>query len=384
MPLLKPPEGPQRPSSTIRGSRHVRTSSSDSDPLHRSITDRTPRLSDHRSPRGTQSDPLNQKKLGTRIMDLETQLGLAQHELKSLKHQLSSAEAERKHAQEELHKRGSKKEATVRKAVRRVKPTPVAETRKRNSRDKPGDDAPEEIHRETDVFEVPVEKMLVESKAELSHCSVEDLKDTKSLDSSISEPEKPPLCVEDEADSKSEEIDQMRAVLEEKVKELQVVIEENETLKKQLNEAKSEIALACSREEEMALKVDQLGQDLEMSKAKEAHLKEKLVDTEAVKELLEIEMNKMKVQTEQWRKAADAAASVLAGGVDMKGRISERCASMDNHFNSIFEPPPITGFGGYPVSPGAGDDPDDSYGGGKKKGSGIRMLGDLWKKKGHK
>ncbi|KAK9937649.1 hypothetical protein M0R45_014425 [Rubus argutus] len=82
---------------TLRGSHKLRTSSSDSDPLHhRPITDRSPKLGDRRSPRGSQSDPLTQKKLGTRLADLESQLGQAQEELKILKEQLASAEAAKK------------------------------------------------------------------------------------------------------------------------------------------------------------------------------------------------------------------------------------------------------------------------------------------------
>ncbi|XP_017632828.1 interactor of constitutive active ROPs 4-like [Gossypium arboreum] len=76
----------QRQSS--RGTHQVRPSSSDLEPLHhRPITDRSsPKLRDCRSPKGApQSDPLNQKKLGARIVNLESQLGQAQEELKNLK-----------------------------------------------------------------------------------------------------------------------------------------------------------------------------------------------------------------------------------------------------------------------------------------------------------
>jgi hypothetical protein len=45
---------------------------------------------------------------------------------------------------------------------------------------------------------------------------------------------------------------------------------------------------------------------------------------EEAKEALEAEMKKLRVQTEQWRKAADAAAAVLAGDMEMNGRIYER------------------------------------------------------------
>lgn len=348
---------PQRPSPTPRRPRHLRTSSSDSDPLHqRPITDRTPKLGvgDRRSPRSTQSDPFSQKKLGTRITDLETQLVLAQHELKSLKQQLSSAEAEKKRAQEELHKKGTKRQTTSRKAQgQEIQKTVL-----------------EDMHPETDVFEVPVEKTLVKPEAELSHCSV---------DSAISEPDKPSLS--DELASKVEEIVQLRTEIEKKEKKFQVVTEENETLKEQLEEAKLQIGSARSKEEEMTSKVNQLEKELDVSKDNTAKLEEKVLEVEAAKESLEAEMNKMKVQTEQWRKAADAAAAVLAGGVEMNGRISNRCASMDKHFNGVFEPP-INEYGGFLGSPG--DDIDDGFGGGKKKGSGIRMLGDLWRKKGQK
>ncbi|CAO2833255.1 unnamed protein product [Amaranthus hypochondriacus] len=361
-------EGPQKPSPTrARAPRHVRTSSSDSDPLHhRPMTEKSPRI-------GTQSDPpAHKKKLGTRITDLETQLVQAQHELKSLKHQLSSAETAKKQAQAELNKKGSKKQTVTKKVVGNTKPRSVVEIRKKVSRDESEYEVP--VSRETDVFEVLVEKKLVE----------DDVKEMKSQDSSISEePEKEKVSLCDEVTLRNEELDRLRALIDEKENQMRGVIEENDTLKKELDEAKSSIALDRTREEEMAAKVKQLERDLEVSRAKEGQLKEKLVDTEAAKELLEDEMKRMKVQTEQWRKAADAAASVLAGGVDTKGRMSERCASMDNHFNSIFEAPPISGFGGY-VGSLDDDDAEDSFGGGKKKGSGIRMLGDLWKKKGQK
>ncbi|KAF7822541.1 interactor of constitutive active ROPs 4-like [Senna tora] len=97
-------------------------------------------------------------------------------------------------------------------------------------------------------------------------------------------------------------------------------------------------------------------------------------------------MKKLRIQTEQWRKAADAAAAVLAGGVDINPRISERCGSMDKHFGGMFETPGgYNNNGGFVVgSPGIGEDLEDGFGSVKKKGSGIRMFGDLWKKKGQK
>ncbi|KAJ1434246.1 interactor of constitutive active ROPs 4-like [Sesbania bispinosa] len=145
----------------------------------------------------------------------------------------------------------------------------------------------------------------------------------------------------------------------------------------------SKVSAAQTKEEGMTLEMNQLRKELEASKANADELNEKLKSVEAEKEGLESEMKKLRVQTEQWRKAADAAAAVLSGGMDMSARIPERCGSMDKHFGGTFETP-AGRYNGYVGSPGMADEFDDGFGGGKKKGSGIRMFGDLWKKKGQK
>ncbi|KAF9666623.1 hypothetical protein SADUNF_Sadunf16G0248000 [Salix dunnii] len=361
-------EMPQRHST--RASHPLRTSNSDSDPVHhRPITDRSPKLGDRCSPRGAQPDSLNQKKLGTRIADLESQLGQAQVELKTLKEQLASAEAAKKEAQKELEKKAKKGSV----------PVPEEDSKK-------VDEVFEDNQLETDVFEVQVETETVEPKVdppvdlldqtEKENNPTEILAETQL----IPEPEK--LSFHDLA-LKDDEINMLKNTLEEKQNELGVFGMENENLKNQLNEANLYISTAKSKEEEMSLKLGQLGVELEASKANAAQLKEKLEAAEGANEALETEMKKMKVQTEQWRKAADAAAAVLAGGVELNGRIPERCGSMDKHFGGIFEPQ-AGGYAGFVGSPGMADDLDDGFGRGKRKSSGIKKFGDLWKKKGQK
>ncbi|KAH1210802.1 Interactor of constitutive active ROPs 4 [Glycine max] len=373
-------ELPQRQSP--RGPHQHRTSSSDSDPLHhRLIADRSPKLGDRRSPRGTQSEGLNQKKLGTRIADLESQLGQAQVELKVLKDQLASAEAAKKEAQDEL----------VKKAVQSVLPVVEKLQEKSTSKNapesnkteiKPQDVIPDDDQLETDVFEVPIEKLTIEfsKPADQSEKETQPFEDTNAA--AISKPEK--LSVDEhELTLKNDEIALLKTSLEEKGKELESMSNEKENLKNQLNEAVSKVSAAQTKEEGMTLQLNQLREELETSKANADKLDEKLKSVEAEKEGLESEMKKLRVQTEQWRKAADAAAAVLAGGVDMSARIPERCGSMDKHFGGTFETP-AGRYNGYVGSPGMADDLDDSFGGGKRKGSGIRMFGDLWKKKSQK
>ncbi|XP_009768731.1 interactor of constitutive active ROPs 4-like [Nicotiana sylvestris] len=374
MPRSRGSEMPQRQSPRVP--LQLRTSSSDSDPLHhRSVTDRSPKLADRRSPRGAQSDPLNQRKLGTRIADLESQLGQAQDELKSLKGQLASAEAAKKAAQEQLEKKTKKPTVT--------EPEQIQETNNNN----PTHEIADDDKKETDVFEVPVEKETVEPppNVEISHPSVEE--NLKSANPSppepptIAEPEKPSV---DELNLKDEEISSLKSKLEEKEKELQIFCQENESLRTELNEKMLEISSAKVKEEETCLKLNQVTRELETSKNDAVNIEEKLEVTEKAKEALENEMKKLRVQTEQWRKAADAAAAVLAGGVEMNGRrLSERCGSMDKHYGNVFEPA-VGGYGSYMGSPGLVDDSDDVFGHGKRKGSGIKKFGDLWRKKGQK
>ncbi|KAK2368500.1 interactor of constitutive active ROPs [Trifolium repens] len=352
---------PQRQSP--RGTPALRTSSSDSDPSHhRPVTVRSPKLGDRRSSRGgTQSETVNQKKLGTRIADLESQLGQAQQELKNLKDQLSSAEAEKKKAEDELVKKAESVEKFQ---------------EKKNISKNVEECIHDENQQETDVFEVPIEKLEIEFRK-----PVDEFDKETQIQLAISEPEKPFV---DELKLKEDEIASLKSSLEEKKKELESMSNENGDLKTQLNETVLKVKGYETKDEGMTMQVKKLSEELEASKGNEEKLNEKLKAMEEEKEGLESEMKKLRVQTEQWRKAADAAASVLEGGFDMSSaaRVPERCGSMDKHFSGgTFETPGVGRYHGYVGSPGMVDDLDD----GKKKGSsGIRMFGDLWKKKGQK
>jgi len=372
---------PQRQSP--RGTHQLRTSSSDSDPSHhhRPVTDRSPKLGDRRSPRGsTQSETVNQKKLGTRIADLESQLGQAQQELKNLKNQLSSAEAEKKKAEDELVKKAQSVDPVVEKFQEKKSISKKAQECNIKAETKPQDVIiPDENQEETDVFEVPIEKLAIEFKE-----PVDVFEKETQTQPATSEPEKPFV---DELTLKNNEIASLKSSLEEKKKELESMSNENDNLKNQLTEAVSKVKTYETKEEGMAMQVKQLSEELKASKGNGEKLNEKLKSVEEEKAGLESEMKKLRVQTEQWRKAADAAAAVLAGGFDMgaAARVPERCGSMDKHFGGGTFETPGGRYHGYVGSPGMVDDLDDGYGSGKKKGSsGIRMFGDLWKKKGQK
>lgn len=350
------------------------SSSSDSDPLHQWPTvDRSPKLGDRRSPRGTQSDTLHQKKLGTRVSDLESQLGQAQQELKKLKDQLASAECAKKEAQEELEK---KKKRPVINSTPDTKepplsPLPPTEIHEINEKNSEIPDQPlEKNFKETDVFEVPVETKLIEPKAEMMDLAQFEENEIKDVDKSCEPPVNALALL-------NGEINVLKTKLKEKEAEFDVLQIKSESQNMQITEAAMAVASAKAKEEETASKLRQMGEELEECKANADRLKQHLEATEGEKAELELEIKKLRVQTEQWRKAADAAAAVLSGGVDMNGKVAERCGSMDKQ---LFSSGYATGFSGSPLN----DELDDVFGGGKKKGSGIRMFGDLWKKKSHK
>ncbi|KAK6157465.1 hypothetical protein DH2020_011713 [Rehmannia glutinosa] len=216
-----------------RGPPSLRTSSSDSDHVHpRPRTERTPKLAEGRA-RGAQSDPSNQKKLGTRIANLESQLGLAQEELKSLKGQLVSTEASKKTAQHQLEKKSKNPNSSE---IEEKHSTPIViETLNNEDSSIITYEASDDIQQETDVFEVPIEKVAVETnKADLELPAEEnELK-----------PESPLV---DELALKNDEINTLKTNLDEKDKELENFRKENESLKSQLDEKSLKLSSAQSR-----------------------------------------------------------------------------------------------------------------------------------------
>ncbi|CAA0816376.1 Interactor of constitutive active ROPs 4 [Striga hermonthica] len=339
MPRLRATDIPQR--SSPRGS--LRTSSSDSDSLNHHTsprTDKSLKLSNGPSSKTSQLNTVNKKKLGSRIADLESQLGQAQDELKCLKNKLVPIEPTKKSAQEQLDQKQPKK------SPEKTTPPPM------------------------DVYEVPVQNVAVELEMEPPGQEKEELK-TKPMN----------LLPKELASEDDDELNKLKAKLDERDKELEILREENENMKTRLLEKSLMITWAESEIGELNLRVSKFEQELEDSKTGAARMAEKLEDAEKSKEELENEMKMVLVQSEQWRKAADEAANILAGeSLETGGRrmmVSNRCGSMNKqHY----------GKASFFWSPGFVDEADEGFGGGKKKGSsGIRMfVGDLWKKKGQK
>ncbi|CAM0882639.1 unnamed protein product [Alopecurus aequalis] len=390
MPRSRGSELPQRASP--RAPLHLKTTAS-SEPNGVHHRDRSsPKVADRHSPRS----PLPEKKrAGTRVADLETKLGKVQDELKKLREQLVSAEAAKKDAQvalEEAKKhvgtKGSPKTAAV--AASPPTPTPVAlESDKIPDEVKVAEPAAAEEEESsinspaTDVFEVvrtesgdkenqsvlvaeDSEEVRCGDKAALAEEDVE-VEETKTM---IEEATNASVAAtgggekETKTMTESPEVAELKAQLLAREMEVAVLTADNAELKKLAGEA----AEAARRAEEDAVaKAFLIEQELKENAAREARMGEQLRASDATREALEGEMRRLRVQTEQWRKAAEAAAAVIGGDAHLVGH--HGLAGNGNGWGSPATMP---------------DDGDDEGFGSKRKGAGIRMLGDLWKKKGNK
>ncbi|KAL8472332.1 hypothetical protein ACS0TY_029518 [Phlomoides rotata] len=260
-------ESAQRPSP--RGPPSLRTSSSDSDPPSvRPRIERNPKL----------SHPPNQKKLGTPHDQLEKK-PKKQHKVPHI--------PETPEIEEEKHS------------------TPIDAQTLTTSDD---------IQQETDVFEVLIDqKETVEPKASVELPAEED---------KLKRPKSPENPLSDELALKNDEINLLKSNLDEKEKELEAFRQENQSLKIQLDEKSLKISYAQSEIDELTMQWNKASEELEKSKSRGVDTNVKLEAAEKAKEELEEEMRRLRVQTEQWRKAADVRRSVEKERPEINVRMS--------------------------------------------------------------
>uniref|UniRef100_A0A7N1A8V7 Uncharacterized protein n=1 Tax=Kalanchoe fedtschenkoi TaxID=63787 RepID=A0A7N1A8V7_KALFE len=221
------------------------------------------------------------------------QLGQAQAELKNLKGQLASAQTAQRDAQEKLESKVKKGEAVEKrhsKETQEIYPN--------------GDEW------ETDVFEVPETELSADPREAVEVSPPR----TKAADESAEPPEasQPVKTSSHDLFTKDQEISSLKAALERKDTELKVLSGENDNIKQLLTEAYADISSAHATGNELSAKLGQLGEEMAASRAHAATLAEKLQAAERAKAALEYEMRHLRAQTEQWRKAADAAAVICS------------------------------------------------------------------------
>lgn len=205
---------------------------------------------------------------------------------------------------------------------------------------------------------------LVEKEAKLQTTSEEN----KKLNEKLEKTELTEKDTEHVMEVKRLEADlvDLKRVMLDKETELNKITEENERLIMEKNEVKDEaIEAARIAEREAVMKVGYLTEEADKSSRKVVRVTEQLDLAQAANAELEAEMRRLKVQSDQWRKAAEAAATMLSGGNN--GKFVERTGSLDSHT-----------IGGKLNSPFSEDMEDESP---KKKNSNmLKKIGVLLKK----
>lgn len=169
------------------------------------------------------------------------------------------------------------------------------------------------------------------------------------------------------------EIKKLKALLHEMEMQCKNISEENKKLRLEIkeictsNETLSELEKARAEEREATMKVGYMREEVEKSNRKAERVAEQLEAVQAANAEMEAELRKLKVQSDQWRKAAEVAASMLSVGSN--GHAVERTGSMDNNFSPRMR---------RTTSPYS-DELDDEFM--KKKNVNVlRRIGVMWKK----
>ncbi|XP_071734758.1 interactor of constitutive active ROPs 2, chloroplastic [Rutidosis leptorrhynchoides] len=129
------------------------------------------------------------------------------------------------------------------------------------------------------------------------------------------------------------DFEELKRVMAEKETELKNITEENEILKMEKSQENKEVVASAEAarvaEREALLKVGYLTEEADKSSKKVVRVTEQLDLAQAANAEMEAELRRLKVQSDQWRKAAETAAAMLSTGNN--GKYVDRTGSLDSH-----------------------------------------------------
>nr|GMD67167.1 interactor of constitutive active ROPs 3-like isoform X1 [Ipomoea batatas] len=184
-------------------------------------------------------------------------------------------------------------------------------------------------------------------------------------------------ALEQELQNSKVDIENLKANLMHKETELQKISEENKMLilevrarepnKGNVNhEVDAELERAKAAGQEALMKLGYMKEEVEKSNRQAARVAEQLDVSQAMNAELEAELRRLKIHSDQWRKAAEAAAAILSAG---NGRFMDRTVSMDSqHWHRAGKLSP-------PFSEGIDEDFLK-----RKNANMLKRIGILWKK----
>ncbi|RDX92787.1 Interactor of constitutive active ROPs 3, partial [Mucuna pruriens] len=242
-------------------------------------------------------------------------------------------------------------------------------------------DLVEQIKSESGQRECELEAELKRKKADIQELKANLMDKETELQGIVEENENLNLKLEESMSSQNvhelkgeikrleECVAELKADMMDKETTLQSITEENEMLKMEINnggkvreEVVAEVEGAKAAEREALMKLGIVMEEADRSNKKAARVAEQLEALQAGNLEMEAELRRLKVQSDQWRKAAEAAAAMLSAGNN--GKLTERTVSLDNT--------------NYKCSPYPEDMDDDFQR--KKNGNMLKKIGVLWKK----
>ncbi|KAF2321864.1 hypothetical protein GH714_003213 [Hevea brasiliensis] len=150
--------------------------------------------------------------------------------------------------------------------------------------------------------------------------------------------------LENELKKLRDNVADLKASLMDKETESQNIAEENEMLKLEIgkretqgnimnNKVVIELEAARAAEREALMKLGFVMEEVDRSNKRVARVTEQLEAAQAANSEMEAELRRLKVQSDQWRKAAEAAAAMLSTGNN--GKFMERTGSLDSSYNPV-------------------------------------------------
>ena len=238
-----------------------------------------------------------------------------------------------------------------------------------------------ELQAELEKTRADIEELkanLMDKETELQGISEENEGLMMKLQSNLSSQREYEL--EKELKKSKEDVSKLKENLMDMETQFQFVVDENEMLKleskkrerekdsgKFSDDIASEVEAARAAEQEALLKLGHVMEEADKNSKRAARVAEQLEATQVANSEMEAELRKLKVQSDQWRKAAEAAAAMLSAGGN--GKLTERTRSLDGNYNHI------TGNIGSPYLEDLDDESPK-----KKNGNMLKKIGGLWKK----
>ncbi|WCJ41097.1 Interactor of constitutive active ROPs 3 [Euphorbia peplus] len=165
--------------------------------------------------------------------------------------------------------------------------------------------------------------------------------------------------LETEFERMKENFSNLKASLMDKETQLQYILEENGALKAELRKKETdkktgvELEAARAAERDASVKLGLMMEEADRSSKRVARLVEQLEASQVANSEMEADLRRIKVQSDQWRKAAEAAAAMLTSGNN--GKFME---SNYNHYHEDMDNEMLR----------------------KRNGNMLKKIGVLWKK----